>query len=49
MVVFITVVVVLGTAIFFYWRRTYGVWAVKRRERENERASSEPAQTIKYD
>jgi len=49
MVVFIAVVAVLGVAIFFYWRRTYGVWAVKRREREARERASESVQTIKYD
>lgn len=47
MVVFIVAVLVVGLAIFFYWRSQYGVWAQDRKKQGD--AKSEAAQTIHYD
>lgn len=47
MVVFIVVVLVLGLAIFFYWRSQYGVWAQERKKAGE--AEKENVQTIKYE
>jgi len=41
-------VMVLGLAIFFYWRSQYGVWAQERKRRSLEGRGVE-TQTIKYD
>jgi hypothetical protein len=49
MVLFIAAVLTIGLAIFFYWRRTYGVWAVRRKEREAQARNDEKTQTIRYD
>lgn len=47
MVVFIVAVLVVGLAIFFYWRSQYGVWAQDRKKQGETK--SEAAQTIHYD
>lgn len=47
MVLFIVAVLVLGLAIFFYWRRTYGVWAQQRKRADAVKQNQ--TQTIKYD
>jgi hypothetical protein len=33
---FVTAVSVTGLFVFFWWRRTYGVWAHRRRQRDAE-------------
>lgn len=47
MVVFIAAVLVVGLAVFFYWRSQYGVWAQDRKKRAG--VKDENAQTIHYD
>jgi hypothetical protein len=46
MVLFIVAVLVLGLAIFFYWRSQYGVWAQQRKKGSDQKQQT---QTIKYD
>lgn len=47
-VLFMAAVLVLGTAIFFYWRSQYGVWAQNRRRKAQD-AQRGDEKVIKYD
>lgn len=47
MIVFMAAVLVIGTAIFFYWRSQYGVWAQERKKAKTHQ--TERSQVIKYD
>ncbi len=37
---FMTAVLVIGLFTFFWWRKTYGVWAQRRKQREAEQGGS---------
>lgn len=44
--IFCTLTLVIGTGIFFYWRYTYGIWAINRQNGAQSQLQSQEVVTL---